>query len=284
MSAGRRAVPAAILALAASCGGAPPPAAVTVKGKRIEVSVVATEKERRSAPLLFKAAGEDRGHLISWPRERFFKLEPEHAQAAFDVAALDRSGKILEILSFAPLDAEGLVPRAEAAHALFLAPGLLRKLGAGPGDVVALPPEAASARELPVVRIGDSSAFVELALTEADRQHGLMFRPRLSADDGMLFAYSEEAPRGFWMKNTLIPLDIAYFRQDGTLVNVNETPTVPDPRAGPWPSSPSDGPARFVLEMNRGWFRRRGLTDESGRPRPGLRAEFPPEAVRGFFP
>ena len=71
---------------------------------------------------------------------------------------------------------------------------------------------------------------MELALTEEERQHGLMFRPRMSPNDGMLFAYSNEGSRSFWMANTMIPLDIAFFANDGTLLNVNETPMYPDPR------------------------------------------------------
>src|ERR1043166_29645 len=120
---------------------------------------------------------------------------------------------------------------------------------------------------------------VELALTEQERARGLMFRPRMSADDGMLFAYeSQHDGISFWMKNTLIPLDIAFFKEDGTLLNVNETPTVADPRKGPWPGSPAAGAARYVLEMNLGWFKKKGLVDADGKVKPGVRAEFPPEA------
>ena len=128
------------------------------------------------------------------------------------------------------------------------------------------------------------AAHVELALTEPERAHGLMFRPRMSADDGMLFAYEGVQPGlGFWMKNTLIPLDIAFFQEDGTLVNVNETPIVANPRAGPWPPSPAAGPARYVLEMNVGWFKKKGLVDAEGKVKPGVKAVFPPEAPRGTF-
>ena len=110
-----------------------------------------------------------------------------------------------------------------------------------------------------------------------------MFRPRLSADDGMLFAYPDEYERGFWMKNTLIPLDIAFFTADGTLLNVNETPIAADPRAGPWPTSPSKGPARFVLEMQLGWFKKKGIVDRSGNIVPGTKGQIPPQALKGAW-
>lgn len=281
-------LPGALLLVAASCDGdrRPPSAeraAVTVKGRRIDVGLSTSEKDRRSAPPAFTAAGEDRGYLMSWPRARHVKLESEHGQAPFDVAFLDKDGKVVEIQPFVPPDREGIMSKAEAAHALFLAPGLLKKLGAGPGDAVTLPPEAAAARELPVMKIGNATAHVELALTESDRQHGLMYRPRMSADDGMLFCYDHEGQRNFWMMNTLIPLDIAFFASDGTLVNVNETPMWPNPRRAPdnYETSNSAGPARFVLEMNLGWFKRKGLTDAAGNLKPGLKAVLPPEALRG---
>src|SRR4030095_9072184 len=63
----------------------------------------------------------------------------------------------------------------------------------------------------PTMTINGIPALVELALTETERNHGLMFRPRMSAEDGMLFAYPDEYERGFWMKDTLIPLEIAFF-------------------------------------------------------------------------
>jgi hypothetical protein len=275
-----------IALLALSCEGAekPPPdgGTVTLKGRKVAVALKLTEKERRAATLLFPPLSEGRGYLMAWPRERFVKLESRDARAPFDVAFLDRAGNVVDVGALNPGDEEGLMSAAEAAYALFLAPGTLKAAGAGRGDAAQFSPEirAAAPQELPTIRVGTATAFAELALTEPERQHGLMFRPRLSADDGMLFAYPDEYPRSFWMKNTLIPLDIAFFSADGTLLNVNETPTAPNPRAGPWPPSPSAGPARFVLEMNLGWFRRHGLVDESGKPSNPIRVEMPPEALR----
>ncbi len=273
----------------AACGGGggvrpdTPGLDLTLKGRTFRVLLVATEKERRSAEADLPAAREGRGHLLAWPRERYIKLESEEAQASFDVAFLDRSGRVVDLQELRRGEEEGIMSHAEAAYALLLSPGALRAVRPGDAAELSAGLRAAPVRELPALRIGEATAYVELALTEPERNHGLMFRPRMSADDGMLFAYSDEFQRGFWMRNTLIPLDIAFFKADGTLLNVNETPTAANPRLGPWPPSPSDGPARFVLEMNRGWFKRKGLVDESGRPKPGLAVRIPPEAVKGSF-
>lgn len=262
-----------------------PGAAVTLGGRKIDVSLLLTEKERRHAPGRLTPATETQGHLLAWPRERYMKLEGERSRVSFDVAFLSKDGKVVEI---APLDGsnpEGLQPKVPAAYALLLAPGLPGRLGVKVGDQAELSPEVrnASPEELPLLKINGTAAFVELALTEAERQHGLMFRPRMSADDGMLFAYPEEGDHSFWMKNTLIPLDIAFFSDDGTLLNVNETPMYPDPRnpGSNYATSNSKGPARYVLEMNLGWFRKKGLVDASGHIAPGTKAEIPAWAVKG---
>lgn len=264
---------------------APATAAVTVAGKTLDVTLILTEKERRHAVPRLAPATETRGHLLAWPRERFIKLDGEGSRVSFDVAFLDKAGVIVDLIPLAGNDNEGVMPKAPAAYALLLLPGLPAKLGIKTGDKVELSAEVRNARpeELPVVRIAGVTAWVELALSEAERQRGLMFRPRMSPEDGMLFAYPDEYNRSFWMMNTLIPLDIAFFSEDGTLLNVNETPIYPDPR-NPGPNhanSNSKGPARYVLEMNLGWFKKKGIVDGSGRIAPGTKAEIPAWAIKG---
>lgn len=258
---------------------------ITLGGKTLEVAMHLTEKDRRHAVQHFPAPGETKGYVLAWPRERFCKIESEGSPIAFDIVFLDRSGAIVDLQPLKAHDEEGVVPKAPAAYALLVEAGLSQKLGVKTGDKATLSAEVLGAKpeELPTMRINGISAQVELALSEAERQHGLMFRPRMSTDDGMLFAYPDEGDRSFWMKNTMIPLDIAFFAADGTLLNVNETPMYPDPRnpGSNYATSNSKGPARFVLEMNLGWFKRKGIADNSGRVPPGIKAELPAEATKG---
>lgn len=88
---------------------------------------------------------------------------------------------------------------------------------------------------------------VEIADDEAERQHGLMNRPKMDRDRGMLFEFPSEQMRSFWMKNTYIPLDIIYIARDGRIVSIaaNTTPFSEAP-------IPSEGPANGVLEINGG--------------------------------
>jgi uncharacterized membrane protein (UPF0127 family) len=84
-----------------------------------------------------------------------------------------------------------------------------------------------------------------------------MMRTELAADHGMLFVFPASNPQAFWMKNTLIPLDILYFDDARRLVSMQLD--VPPCKADPCPIYPSSGPARYVLELAAGTARRIGV-------------------------
>ena len=99
----------------------------------------------------------------------------------------------------------------------------------------------------------------EVADDDAERMRGLMFRERLGADEGMVFVFDGELPLAFWMKNTRIALDMLYFDGQGRLVSIQRE--VPPCRTAMCPSYPSDGPARYVLELNGGRARELGIAE-----------------------
>jgi len=96
--------------------------------------------------------------------------------------------------------------------------------------------------------------MVELALTPAQQSQGLMFREDMAADHGMLFVFSDVRPHSFWMKNTLIPLDIIFIRADATIAHIAER-TIPLSET----PIPSGEPVRSVLELNGGATERLGI-------------------------
>lgn len=106
-----------------------------------------------------------------------------------------------------------------------------------------------------VVSQGGVSATVrvEVAATLDERQRGLMFRQELAEDAGMLFLFAREVRTGFWMRNTYVPLDIAYIGADGRVIEIkqgkplDETPLTPGKKY------------LYVLEVNAGWFERHGM-------------------------
>ena len=94
---------------------------------------------------------------------------------------------------------------------------------------------------------------VQVAQTPQERQIGLMFRKEMPQHEGMLFVFEQAATQCFWMRNTLIPLTAAFLADDGTIVNLADMKPQSDD------SHCSARPVRFVLEMNQGWFARRGI-------------------------
>lgn len=105
------------------------------------------------------------------------------------------------------------------------------------------------------ISLGTKSLTVELAETADQHERGLMFREKMGPEEGMLFIFKNAETRFFWMKNTLIDLSIGYFDGNGTLIDIQEM------KSGKGitndtllPSYPSAGPAKYALEMNKGWF------------------------------
>jgi len=110
---------------------------------------------------------------------------------------------------------------------------------------------ACASQKQPWVELAGQRYQVELALDEASRAQGLMFREHLPENQGMLFIHDRQHTVAYWMKNTLIPLDILYF--DNTRHLVSQQRDVPPCSAGDaCPAYPSYHPARYVLELNAG--------------------------------
>jgi uncharacterized protein len=110
-------------------------------------------------------------------------------------------------------------------------------------------------QSLPQIRLnaGIHNINAELAATPQQREIGLMFRKELGANDGMLFVFERASKQCFWMRNTLIPLSVAFVADDGSVVNIEAMkPQTDNEHCSSWP-------VRFVLEMNDGWFAKRGI-------------------------
>jgi uncharacterized membrane protein (UPF0127 family) len=123
--------------------------------------------------------------------------------------------------------------------------------------------------DLPRVKLsaGMYQIDAQVAQTTEQRMTGLMFRKEMPQHEGMLFVFEQPSQQCFWMKNTLLPLSAAFIDEDGTVVNVEEMkPQTLD-------SHCSAKPVRYVLEMNRGWFSKRGI-------KPGARLTGEPFARR----
>ena len=93
----------------------------------------------------------------------------------------------------------------------------------------------------------------QVAGTPEQRQTGLMLRKDMPQHEGMIFVFEQPTKQCFWMKNTLLPLSAAFIADDGTIVNIEDMkPQTLDAHC-------STKPVRYVLEMNKGWFAKKGI-------------------------
>lgn len=122
----------------------------------------------------------------------------------------------------------------------------------------ALASQLACAQQTPSFSIIELNAGTHLiraeaAISEQQQQQGLMFRKKLGQNDGMLFAYRAPAYVCMWMKNTLIPLSVAFIDGEGKIVNIEDMqPQTTNSHCG-------RKLVRFALEMNQGWFQQRNI-------------------------
>ena len=122
--------------------------------------------------------------------------------------------------------------------------------------------EAPAAPNLPTsaLSINGHKIVAEVASTPDTRATGLMNRFSLKPDTGMLFVFERPEPLAFWMKNTYVPLSIAFLDADGRILNIEDM--APQTENSHW----SKGPGLYALEMRKGWFAERGI-------KPGDRVE-----------
>jgi len=111
------------------------------------------------------------------------------------------------------------------------------------------------AQQLPTLDLtaGMHRIHAEVAADMSSRMTGLMHRKSMAQNDGMVFVFEESAPQCMWMKNTLIPLSVAFIDDAGVIINIADMkPQTED-------SHCATRPARYALEMNKGWFAQRGV-------------------------
>lgn len=103
------------------------------------------------------------------------------------------------------------------------------------------------------LRINNHEIRAEVANTEAGRMRGLMFRDRLADNSGMVFVYQPAGIQAMWMKNTRIPLSVAFIDHNGRILNIEDMEPFSEQ------AHASAGAATYALEVNRGWFSKRGI-------------------------
>ena len=121
-------------------------------------------------------------------------------------------------------------------------------------EAVCQTPPAGSPVPVKTLAAGMHRIQAEVAATDATRSRGLMYRKELAPNHGMLFVFEQANMQCFWMRNTLLPLSIAFILDDGTVTNIADMAPMTEN------SHCSTAPVRYTLEMEQGWFAKRGIT------------------------
>ncbi|GAB7521592.1 DUF192 domain-containing protein [Paraburkholderia sp. 2C] len=129
-----------------------------------------------------------------------------------------------------------------------------------------IPPGAKQPGDFPRVKLTAGMFVIDAAVAanDPDREQGLMYRTELKPNEGMLFVFNENAVHCFWMKNTLIPLSIAFIRADGTITDIDEMQAETENNHCPRNNGV------YALEMSKGWFESKGI-------KPGMKLQGLPQ-------
>ena len=150
---------------------------------------------------------------------------------------------------------QGLAPHGRVGRRVAVAVALAFAVLPAPQVAGALEQSQRAQPALPTTPLSAGVHLItaELAATDATRMLGLMFRTALAGNHGMLFDFEQRAMHCMWMRNTLIPLSVAFIEDDGTIVNVEDMAPQTDT------SHCARKPVRWALEMDKGWFAQRGI-------------------------
>jgi len=141
-------------------------------------------------------------------------------------------------------------PRSRWQHVSIVTGAALTGLASGLGPALAQQPELPTT----TLNAGIHLILAEVAGTPATRSLGLMRRKVMAQGAGMLFLFDESAAHCMWMKNTLIPLSVAFIDERGDIVNIADMQPLDET------SHCASRPVRYALEMNQGWFKKRGIS------------------------
>lgn len=114
--------------------------------------------------------------------------------------------------------------------------------------------DSSQAKEGVIIRVAGTPARVRVSQTPEEMERGLMFTENLSPDEGMLFVFEREKPLRFWMKNTPLPLSVAFIDKRGRILDIRQMQPLDDKTL-----HVSRQPAMYALEMNAGWFEKHGI-------------------------
>lgn len=274
-----------LAAAGARCGNPHPPNptdllyTVRMDGTEIRVKPLETYAERRHALQQYGGFSAETGLLLLYRRKRYHHFHSDRDRT-YTLAYLDPEGVVREIQRLEPGE-KGVTSRGEYPSVLILDAAYAGRLPLKTGTRVAFSARLRKLKPepLPVIRIGNTPIRVEISARHEERRRGLMYRKRMSPDEGMLFVYAWEKNLSFWMGNTFLKLSIAFIREDGTIATIHHDMLPyedPENPPGDYQQWPSRVPVKYALEVNHGFFKEHGIVE-------GMKVRFP-EILQGMSP
>ena len=241
------------LAYARGAGAGPTITAVLFGAARLNVEVADTPAKHERGLMDRDALAPDAGMLFVYPAAEPHEFWMKNTLIPLSIAFLDDRGTVLNVVDeMAPKDTSKRYPSKGAArYAVEANKGWFKNAGVKPGDVARF---VYRHEKVEGVVFGAHRAKVEMVDRPETVEHGLMDRDSLEADSGMLFVFPRPQVMRFWMKNTRIPLSIAFMDPARKVLNLREMEAF-DIKT----RHLSEGSALYALEMNKGWFTAHGV-------------------------
>jgi uncharacterized membrane protein (UPF0127 family) len=226
--------------------------AVLFDGHRVNVEVAATPEERERGLMNRESLDAESGMLFIYqdykPRSYWMKNTKIPLSAAF----MSATGQVLNIVDMKPMDERAHYDSSGPCRfVLEVNKGWFEKNGVKAGNQAKF---ATLDAKVEGVAIGGKRLEIEVVESPEKVERGLMFRDKMAPDAGMLFVFSTPQILSFWMKNTRLPLSVAFIDTAGKVVNIRDM----EPFDTKTPHR-SFRPAKYALEMNQGWFAKNGV-------------------------
>ncbi len=234
-----------------------------VGNRTLQVRLLRTNEQRLKGVVRFPRISDGEGVLFVYPEEMpdLYWSNRTILDQELSVAFIGSDHKIIRVKQMSPGTGQVVNGGRPAQFLLVTSGGWFRRKNISAGDRIggsrqwfrAAEP-VRSVPEVREVRVANVPVRVEVAASPPQRRTGLMHRKALPKNHGMIFLYASDGKRSFHMKNTLIPLDIAFLSADGTIMAIRQM----DPLRNL--STTSSKPVRHVLELRQNWFRDHGVS------------------------
>lgn len=234
-------------------GAAPTITAVVFGGTRLNVEVADTPAAHAQGLMNRESMAQDAGMIFVYPESKKHEFWMKNTLIPLSIAFLDDRGRVLNVIDeMTPRDTTRRYPsEGPARYAIEANKDWFKNAGVKPGDTARFVYRYA---KIEGVAFGPHRVKVETVDRPETVEKGLMHRDRLDPDAGMLFVFPYPQTLKFWMKNTKIPLSIAFLDPRLKILNIRDMEPF-DVKT----SHQSDGIGLYALEVNRGWFAAKGI-------------------------